>query len=226
MMDINTHRSILLGILKDIYQDRIVAPWLGFKGGTALYFFHGLSRFSVDLDFNLLINEKDFDPKKIEVILRKYMTIKENSSKKNTFFYLGSYLITHRNVKVEISKRNNYPDQYEINDFYGISVKTLTKPFLFAHKLCAIQDRKILAPRDLFDAHFMFEKQFTIAEEIIKIRTGLSIREYFKKLVNYIPKHLPAGGILHTLGDLLDAKTKQLVRDNLVKELLFYLKSY
>ena len=57
MIDINSHRPILLGILKDLYQDRTVASWLGFKGGTALYFFHGLNRFSVDLDFNLLINK-------------------------------------------------------------------------------------------------------------------------------------------------------------------------
>lgn len=226
MIDINVHRRILLGILKDLYQDKIVAPWLGFKGGTALYFFHDLNRFSVDLDFNLLIDEKDFDSGKIEEILKKYMTIKEHSSKRNTFFYLGSYRETHRNVKVEISKRSDYPDQYELNDFYGISVKTLAKPYLFAHKLCAIHDRKTLVPRDLFDAHFMFEKQFSIAEEIIEMRTGLSVSEYFKKLVKYIPAHLPKSGILHTLGDLFDTKTKQWVKEKLVKELLFYLRSY
>lgn len=226
MIDIAIHRSILLGILKDIYQDTIVSPWLGFKGGTALYFFHGLNRFSVDLDFDLLIDEKDFDPKKIEEILKKYMTIKDHSLKRHTFFYLGSYRKTHRNVKVEISRERGFHNEYETEDLYGISVKTLAKPYLFAHKLCAIRGRKILASRDLFDAHFMFEKHFPLAEEIIEVRTGLSVRKYFDELVDYIPNHLPKSGVLHGLGELLDEETKQWAKAKLVKELLFFLRSY
>jgi len=225
MIDMNIHRRILLNILKDLYQDTIVAPWLGFKGGTALYFFHELNRFSVDLDFNLLIDEKDFDSKKIEAILKRYITIKDYSAKKHTFFYLGSYRETHRNVKIEISRRS-FNDEYEIQNLYGISVKTMTKPYLFAHKLCAIHDRKVLATRDLFDARFMFMKNFPIADEIIKVRTGLSIERYFEELTHYIPKHLPKEGILHSLGDLLDEKTKEWAKEKLVQDLVFYLKSY
>ena len=48
----------MLQILRDIYSDLELANYLGFKGGTALMFFHGLPRFSVDLDFNLLKPEK------------------------------------------------------------------------------------------------------------------------------------------------------------------------
>lgn len=226
MIDIAIHRSILLGILKDIYQDKIVSPWLGFKGGTALYFFHGLNRFSVDLDFDLLINEKDFDADKIEEILKKYITIKDRSLKRHTFFFLGSYRKTHRNVKVEISRERGFHNKYETQDLYGILVKTLARSYLFAHKLCAIRDRKILASRDLFDAYFMFEKHFPLAEEIIRARTGLSIRQYFDELVQYIPQHLPKSGILHGLGELLDERIKQWAKAKLVQELLFYLRSY
>ena len=47
-------------ILKDIYTDASISSLLGFKGGTCVYLFYNLPRFSVDLDFDLLtINEKN-----------------------------------------------------------------------------------------------------------------------------------------------------------------------
>ena len=48
------HQLIMGRILKDIYADIAISPLLGFKGGTCAYFFYGLPRFSVDLDFDLL----------------------------------------------------------------------------------------------------------------------------------------------------------------------------
>ena len=58
-IDISTHKTILFQILKDIYQDTTIAPFLGFKGGTAALMFYGLNRFSVDLDFDLLDDSKE-----------------------------------------------------------------------------------------------------------------------------------------------------------------------
>ena len=52
-LNISTHKTVLFQILKDIYSDSLVAPFLGFKGGTAAVMFYGLDRFSVDLDFDL-----------------------------------------------------------------------------------------------------------------------------------------------------------------------------
>ena len=45
-------------ILKDVYTDVSIAPLLGFKGGTCAYFFYGLPRFSVDLDFDLFSQDE------------------------------------------------------------------------------------------------------------------------------------------------------------------------
>jgi predicted nucleotidyltransferase component of viral defense system len=54
MLDRNIHKSILLQILKDIYTDTSLGPFLGFKGGTATHLLYKLVRFSLDLDFDLL----------------------------------------------------------------------------------------------------------------------------------------------------------------------------
>jgi len=46
-MNVNKHRFFLTQIITDIYSDRELAHCLGFKGETALMFFHDLPRFSI-----------------------------------------------------------------------------------------------------------------------------------------------------------------------------------
>ena len=58
-LDKNVHKKIMLRILSDISGDAFLVNNLGFKGGTACYFLHGLDRFSLDLDFDSLNEEKD-----------------------------------------------------------------------------------------------------------------------------------------------------------------------
>jgi hypothetical protein len=225
MIDTNIHRRILLNILKDIYTDTELATWLGFKGGTCLYFFHQLPRFSTDLDFNLLVKESDFNPQKIQNIITQYIKVKDYSAKKNTHFWLGSYNETDQNVKIEISTRPS-SDAYEVKELYGVSVLCMKKAWLFAHKLCAIHGRKNLTNRDLFDAHYMFQKLFPLQEDILKNTTGMELKKYFQLLVEYIPSHLNRNGILHGMGHLLNTERKQWAKEHLVEELLFYLRSY
>ena len=60
MLNREKHQLIMGQILKDIYTDVTISPLLGFKGGTCAYFFYNLPRFSVDLDFDLLVvNEEN-----------------------------------------------------------------------------------------------------------------------------------------------------------------------
>lgn len=224
MLDVNLHRQVLLDILKDIYGNKKIAPFLGFKGGTCMYFFHELDRFSTDLDFNLLCPLNEFDDETLKSLLEKYIDLHEARDKKYTLFFMGSYKKTYHKVKVEISKRS-FCDTYEIRSLYGLSVKCLTTPYLFAHKLCAITERKKMVNRDLYDTHFMLSKHFPIADEIVKERTGLNTKEYFKKLIDFIPSHVSEHGILYQLGEVLSESKKDWVRRNLINELLFYLRS-
>jgi hypothetical protein len=101
----------------------------------------------------------------------------------------------------------------------------MKKPYLFAHKLCAIKDRSELVSRDLYDAHFMFQQRFPMAEEIIRLRTGMKPADYFKTLTQFIPKHITEKNVLQGLGELLDETQKQWVKKHLVEELLFYLRA-
>ena len=57
-MDKQKHKLYMAQILSLIFKDKDLCNVMGFKGGTALMFFHKLPRFSTDLDFNLLDTNK------------------------------------------------------------------------------------------------------------------------------------------------------------------------
>lgn len=222
MLDRKKHEQILKNILKDIFTNPELQGVLAFKGGSCLYMFYGLDRFSVDLDFNL--RSDNFDPFIITNILKEYIIIDDESNKRFNWFWLGSYEKNKQRIKLEISKRN-YPDKYVNKDFYGITVPTMDPSYMFAHKLCAITDRKVLKNRDIYDAHFMFKKGFSINEEIIELRTGKDIKEYFKYLIDYINKFIHPNNIMDGLGELLDDNNKDSIKATLLRDILFDLKS-
>lgn len=195
---------------------------LGFKGGTCLYLFYGLDRFSVDLYFNLLT--PNLDPALITTLLSRHLTIQDSNNRYHTWIWIGSYEKNLPKIKVEISKRD-YPDHYVPQDFYGLTLPTLAPDCMLAHKLCAITDRKTMQNRDLYDAHFMFSQNFPINEEIIKVRTNLSLPNYFATLIQFIKKNVNEKNILTGLGELLSPAQKDHVKATLKRDLLFDLKS-
>jgi len=220
MLNIAKHRKIMFEILREIFQSP-AGNWLGFKGGTMLYFFHNLDRFSVDLDFDLLdeTRKKDvFD--QTEKILKKYGKIKDKTDKRFTLFFLLDYEKNKPNIKVEISKRKYPENRYETRNFYGIDVKVLKIEDAFAHKLIAATERKRFASRDFYDIYFLFSKNISFNEEIIRSWTKKNGRAYLQYLKKFIEKRIPERRLLEGIGELLDEKRKNWARNNLKKELL------
>jgi predicted nucleotidyltransferase component of viral defense system len=144
------HEIILKNILRDIYQHPVLQAQLAFRGGTCLHLFYDLPRFSTDLDFSLVsgVSDSDFDPDMLKYILSKNISVREYSDKRFTWFWLGNYEKGLQNIKVEVSKRN-FPDYYDLKDFLGVSVRTLDLGTMFAHKLCAVTNRRQMVNRDL-----------------------------------------------------------------------------
>ena len=128
MLNREKHQLIMGQILKGIYTDVTISPLLGFKGGTCAYFFYNLPRFSVDLDFDLLVvNEENQKMvfEKIVAILGKYGEVKDQYIKRFTVFALLSYGDDDHNIKVEINVRKlvvNIQDHYEMKEYLGISM--------------------------------------------------------------------------------------------------------
>lgn len=223
MLDIKIHKTILLQILKDIYTDISISSTLGFKGGTACYLFYDLSRFSVDLDFDLLDQKKEkvvFE--RIEEILKKYGKLKEKRNKRSTLFFILSYKEEGQNIKIEVSKRI-FGSSYEIKNYLGISMLVMEKEDILAHKLVALLERKKPANRDLFDIWFFLKNNWETNKEIVEKRTEMKFKEYLKRCIGFIEK-VNGRHILAGMGELLDEKMKTWAKENLKKDLLFLLK--
>jgi len=223
MLDKNIHKNILLQILKDIYSDTSLGPLLGFKGGTAAFLFYSLSRFSVDLDFDLIDETKeDHVFKKLENILKNYGEIKEKYNKRNTVLFILSYSKETSNIKIEINKRN-FGSKYELKNYLGISMLVMKKEDMFANKLVAATERGKTANRDIFDIWFFLKNNWQINKEIVEKRTKMRFKNYLQKIIGFI-ESMPEKSMLSGMGELLDQKTKSWVKENLKKDILFLLK--
>jgi len=224
-MDLNKHKYFMLQILRDIYSDLELANCLGFKGGTALMFFYSLSRFSVDLDFNLLKPEKENEVyQRVRVILLKYGKIDDEAQK-----FFGSILVLNygsgeRKLKVEISNRL-YENHYEVKTFMGINMLVMTVSDMFAHKLCALLDRNELANRDIFDCWFFMENRTPVNKNLVESRMKMTFADYLKNCIDRL-NNLPNKGLLNGIGDLIEDKMKNFVRTKLRSETIMLLNFY
>lgn len=225
MIDVNKHKFFLVQVLKDIYTDIELSSHLGFKGGTALMFFYGLPRFSVDLDFNLLdIAKEKFVYEKVKTILAKYGKIFVEAVKFYGPIIVLDYGAGERKLKVEISNRQ-WDNHYEIKNLLGINMKVMTAPDMFAHKLCALLDRTEITNRDIFDSYFFMQKQTPVNKSIIELRMGMPVADYIQKCIDHL-EIMSDKGILNGLGELVDKNVKQFVKIKLRTETISLLRFY
>jgi len=206
-IDISTHKTMLFQILKDIYTDTSIAPFLGFKGGTAALMFYGLDRFSVDLDFDLLDpNVEDVVFDRIGKIVKRYGFIKEANKKRFNLFFLLSYDDRSRNVKVEINRRQ-FGSHYEIKTYLGVSMQVMVLEDMVAHKLVAMLERMNDTNRDIYDTWFFLNARYPINRQIIEARSGLSFDKFLLRCITQLEK-ISDRHILDGLGELLSGSQK------------------
>jgi len=201
---------------------------LSFLGGTCLRFVHNINRFSEDLDFDLLENEK-FNIEKMENEIKFELELRgfslDTKIKKTEVIYI--IFFKFRSVLQEfgfnVSKDEKVLVKFEI-DFNPLkNIKTETKfidsynerfPLLsntlstiFAQKVLAITFRPYQKGRDFYDlVWFLARKDIEPNYEILKEK-GLKI-ENRKELVSYLQEQAKKTDL------------KQAVKD--VERFLFY----
>lgn len=231
MLNKEKHQLIMGQVLKDIYSDISIASLLGFKGGTCAYFFYGLTRFSVDLDFDLLdpVEEnKKLVFEKVKAIIEKYGAVKDSYVKRNTIFFVLSYGDQDHNIKIETSTRElsfNIRTQYELKEYLGISMLVAKKDYLFASKLAALTLRPDTAPRDVYDINFFAKNNWDINHEVVEAWTKKKTKDHMADCIAVI-EGIKENHILDGLGDLLDERQKDRMRTILKAEAIFALKNY
>jgi len=172
---------IQLLILRSIYS--FVSRELVFKGGTALSLFHGLNRFSEDLDFTLKesFNFKDLVSeisKDLEAFgVRNNVKIIEDNPSSFSFRIgaegpLFTKEIERCFVRVEISKREEVVREVEVKevnpiyaDISPFLVTVMNVEEILAEKIRALFHRA--KARDLYDVWFLLQKGVKIDVELV-----------------------------------------------------------
>ncbi len=225
-LEISTHRTMLLHLLKDIYTNTTLGPLLGFKGGTAAYLFYNLARFSVDLDFDLLdADQKTYVFEQLKEILTEYGIVKDAREKRYSIFFLLSYHDKRHNaynIKIEVNLRN-FGSRYEVKSYLGIPMKVMIQEDMAAHKMVAMFERIGTTNRDIFDTWFFLKNHWTLNEKIIEQRTGLSMKQFLQVCIDHL-EAMSDRGILSGIGELLDAQQKVWAKAKLRTETIFLLR--
>ncbi len=221
--DYSRHKNILLQILKDIYTDTSISPYLGFKGGTAAMMFYDLPRHSVDIDLDLLDETKQVEVfERINLIIKEYGEIKNSYEKKFTLLNVVSYDNESQNIKVEVNRRQ-FGSRYEIKTLLGISMQVMLQEDMFAHKLMAMYERIGKTSRDIFDVNFFAKNNWPINREIVETRSGMSFDETLLQCIAMLEK-MDNKHILDGLGELLSDSQKDSMREKLKLDTIFQLK--
>jgi predicted nucleotidyltransferase component of viral defense system len=210
-------------ILKDIYTDTQVAPFLGFKGGTAAYMFYDLPRFSVDLDFDLLDEAKeDIVFEGVVSIIKAYGQVKDAAKKRFGALFVISCGNDDRNIKIEINRRS-FGSRFELKSYFGISMLVMLRGDMFANKLMAMKERLGKTNRDIFDCWFFLKNNWPVNKELVEKRSGMSFKDFLQKCIDELEKKSDRN-ILSGMGELLDPKQKAWAKGNLRKDAIFLLK--
>lgn len=210
-MNTEQHKLVMFRLLRDIFEDKELSELVAFKGGTALMFFHALPRFSVDLDFNILdASQKVLVYEKMRALALRYGTIKDEEMKFYGPLIVLNYAKGEPNLKIELSTRF-YDNHYEIKSLAGVNVKVMTPPDMFAHKLCALLDRKGMTGRDVFDIHFFLTKMIPIHKEIVESRMKKPLEAYIDDCIAAL-RSAKIAHLMANVGELLTSSQKTHLR--------------
>lgn len=222
-LDYSKHKNILLQILKDIYTDTTIAPYLGFKGGTAAMMFYDLPRNSVDLDLDLLDETKKEEVfVKIHEIVGRYGKITDSYKQRFNLRNVISYDPKVQNIKVEVNRRQ-FGSKYEMKTLLGISMLVMVQEDMFAHKLMAMFERIGKTSRDIFDVQYFAKNNWPINRKIVEERSGVSYKQALEKCIAML-ESMDNKHILDGLGELLTESQKDSARVKLKSDTIFILK--
>jgi len=224
-IDYAKHKNILLQILKDIFTDTCLAPYVGFKGGTASMLFYGLDRHSVDIDLDLLDPSKEKEVfEKIQNIAKNYGKIIDSKIKRFNLITVVAYDLKSQNIKIEVNRRN-FGSKYELRSLLGISMLVMVREDMFANKLVAMVERVGKTSRDVYDVYFFLKNNWPLNIRLIEDRTQMRFDEFLDKCIKVLGK-MDHRRILDGLGEILNPAQKDWARTHLLADTIFLLKAF
>ena len=223
------HKSYLNRLLMEIVDQPLLAQTLAFTGGSCAAMLGHLDRFSVDLDFDVLSSsDKDILRQAFHKVFN-HLGLNVTSEFENILTFQLRYSSSSRkrsSIKVSATGIKIASNQYRVQYFPEIDrlINSQTIGTMFANKLVAVTERyaqhSTIAGRDIYDIHHFFIQGYKYHQAVIQERTGLSPKEYFGKLIDFINEHVTQTIIYQDLNLLLPVQRFQQVRKVLIPETL------
>ncbi len=179
-------------VILEILADHAVV----FKGGTYLWFFHGLPRFSEDLDFSAKEKLGEGIPEKVSKSLELFGIPNEvkalNDDETSLSFRvsakgpLNTAQIDECRVYVEISRREGVsknPLPLKL-DFPAYNLPTKGIPCMDLNEVAAEKVRAIMArdkARDVFDLHYLVQKKGVVFDRPLAEKKLAFYKEKFSE---------------------------------------------
>ena len=212
-------KQILFAIFNWPYKDI-----LGFKWGTLAYLHYDLTRFSTDLDIDLL--DLDQEQEVIQFFDKTLIALGDTEKRvgKSLHRRRFRYDPQGRIIKIELNKRQSPYTRYELIDIDGVEIQAQDLGSMVTNKLLALGNRRY--NRDLYDIHFFLSQNYMFEESIIQDREWQSLQSWIQMLIQEIPHHFATNTVLHQLGEVLDDEQKPRVKHHLVAETIQLLQLY
>lgn len=227
------HKAWLYRLLAAIYDNRILASALYFKGGTCAAMRGLLDRFSIDLDFDYVANKTEIDlvRKNMEKTFKALgLIVKEKSRRTPQYFLKYPAGVAERNtIKIDATMPPPQTNKYEPVELKEIDriIMCQTVETMFANKLVALIDRyernNSIAGRDIYDIHHFFMNSLSYDKEVIKERRGTEVKIFFIELKKFVEVKITQTIIEQDLNTLLPYDKFKKIRQLLKKETLMFL---
>ena len=228
------HKAWLYRLLAAIYDNRILASSLYFKGGTCAAMRGLLDRFSIDLDFDYVAEKGEVEAvrKNMEKTFKVLgLTIKEKSRRVPQYFLKYPGKEDERNtIKIDVTMPPPKTNKYEPVKMTEIDrvITCQTVETMFANKLVALVDRyeknNSIAGRDIYDIHYFFLNGFSYGKAVIEERRNQPLGLFFKELIEFIEKNISETIIDQDINTLLTYDKFRKIRKVLKRETLMFLR--
>lgn len=230
------HKAWLLRLLTAICENSLLSKKLGFKGGTCAAMRGFLNRFSVDLDFDLLAEEKEIPDIRSAlegIFIDLGLEIKDQSEKVPQYFlkYSTQNPRERNTIKIDISFPTPKSNDYEKVRLLEIDrvMQCQTLETLVANKLITLIARHErtgkVAGRDVFDIHHFLWNGYPYKKEVILEQRKESLSGFFQKLIDFVEKYVTNTLIDQDLNPLLPKSEFQKIRKVLKQETINLLRA-
>ena len=196
MYQIEQHEQFEMEFLLFLKNKRILDS-LVFGGGTMLRLCHGMSRYSVDMDFYFR-RVMDFDLffKEIDRIINTRYDVTDSQNKFKTILVELRSALYPRRLKIEINKERIYSNfqraiVFSPHSNHQVFVNVIPLDQMMNNKIEALLDRKEI--RDAHDIDFLLKRGVEFppdkkkAEAVLSIIKKFSRNEFNVKLGSLLP---------------------------------------